>query len=252
MAAPVVKILTPAYMGQVTTQYMHSLIEFIPYAMSNGINVTFETMPNCSLISLGRNVMQSRALRDPTWTHLMWIDSDIRFPKEAIISMLFDDKPIMGGFYPKKSLPIDMASSPMPGGEETEQLFETDYVATGFMLIKREVIEKMQDSYPERKFFYQGSDEYYDLYAPYIDEDSPNRLFLTEDYAFCRLARKIGYKSYMSKRFTLGHIGVYEFNWNTEKNLSQAYIQKYAQPKQKLEKVEGDSEDYNKLDDLPQ
>lgn len=227
MSAPVVKILTPAYMGQVTTHYMHSLIEFIPYAMSNGVGVTFETMPNCSLISLGRNVMQTRALRDPNWTHLMWIDSDIRFPKEAIISMLFDDKPIMGGFYPKKALPIDMASSPMPDGEETEYLFETDYVATGFMLIKREVIEKMQEAYPERRFHYQGDDNYYDLYSPYIDEESPNRLFLTEDYAFCRLARKVGYKSYMSKRFTLGHIGVYEFNYNNEEQLAQKYNHKY-------------------------
>lgn len=227
MSAPIIKILTPAYMGQVTTHYMHSLINFMPYAISMGVQVTFETMPNCSLISLGRNIMQSRAMMDPNWTHLMWIDSDIRFEKENIISMIFEDKPIVGGFYPKKGLPIDMASSPMPGGEETEGLYETDYVATGFMLIKREVIEKMQEAYPERKFQYQGIDSY-DLYSPFIDEDTPNRMYLTEDYAFCRLARDIGYKSYMSKRFSLTHVGVYEYSWENEQVLAQSYFEKYG------------------------
>ena len=38
--------------------------------------------------------------------------------------------------------------------EETETLFETDYVATGFMLIKREVVEKMQEHYKGRQFHY--------------------------------------------------------------------------------------------------
>ncbi|MEL0145027.1 MAG: SPOR domain-containing protein, partial [Alphaproteobacteria bacterium] len=41
----------------------------------------------------------------------------LRFRPEFIHSMVLDDKDIVGGFYPKKGLPIDFASSPAPGGE---------------------------------------------------------------------------------------------------------------------------------------
>lgn len=198
--------------------------------------------------------MVTRALKDETWTHLMWIDSDIRFPKEAILAMITDDKPIIGGFYPKKGLPIDMASSPMPGGEETDLLFETDYVATGFMLIQRNVIETMIEKYPERQFLYQGDENFYDLYSPYIDTDMPNRLFLTEDYAFCRLARAVGFKSYMSKRFTLGHIGAYEYSWEGELQLKDEYKKKYGwvEPEKNEPTVIKETLDVANLKDLPE
>ena len=220
---PVIKVLTPAYMGQVTTKYFHSVMNLGSYLSKVGVAMSVETLPNCSLISLGRNIMVQRALQDPDWTHIMWIDSDIEFDPRCIHSMLVDDKDILGGMYPKKGLPIDFASSPMRGGESTEHLMETDYVATGFMLIKRKVITDMIEAFPERKFFYQGSDEFYDLFSPYIDTEMPNRLYLTEDYAFCRLARKIGYKSFMSLRFALGHHGVFTFSKDQEEQMLKKY-----------------------------
>jgi hypothetical protein len=127
--------------------------------------------------------------------------------------MLLDDKDIIGGLYPKKGLPIDFASSPQPGGEETEFLFETIYVATGFMLIKRKVVEHMFEHFKEELGFkYQGSDDYVDLFAPIID----NGLYLTEDYAFCKRAKSLGYRTYMSKRFELPHLGLMEYSAENE------------------------------------
>ena len=210
-------------MGQVHSAYLHSLMDFFPYAMQNGIPFTLETLPNCSLISLGRSIMLHRALQDKSWTHCLWIDSDLRFKPEYIHSMILDDKDIVGGFYPKKGLPIDFASSPAPGGEDTEFLFETIYVATGFMLVKREVIEKMYEHYyDELNFYYQGGPGNVHLFHPIIDEET-NRLFLTEDYAFCKRARDIGFKCYMSKRFELPHIGVMEYSAESE----MAFLKEY-------------------------
>ena len=111
---PNIKILTPCYMGQVSSGYLHSLLNFWPYAIQNGIPFTLETLPNCSLISLGRSVILARALKDKSWTHVLWIDADLRFKSEYIHSMILDDKDIVGGLYPKKGLPIDFASSPAP------------------------------------------------------------------------------------------------------------------------------------------
>ena len=198
-------------------------MDFFPYAMQNGIPFTFETLPNCSLISLGRSIMLNRALKDPSWTHLLWIDADLRFKPEYIHSMILDDKDIVGGFYPKKGLPIDFASSPAPGGEDTEFLFETIYVATGFMLIKRNVFDAMIEHYREElSFYYQGTEDSVHLFEPIIDREN-NNLFLTEDYAFCKRARDIGFRCYMSKRFELPHIGVMEYSAEGETDFLQEY-----------------------------
>jgi len=221
MDQPNIKILTPCYGGNITSGYFHSMINLFPYAVQKGINLSVETLPNCSLISLGRNIMLRRAMFDDQWTHVLWIDSDLRFKPEYIHSMILDDKDIVGGFYPKKGLPIDFASSPAPGGEETESLCETIYVATGFMLIKREVIEKMYDHFKDDlSFKYQGADDYVDLFGTIIDE---NGLYLTEDYAFCYRAKSLGFKTFMSKRFELPHLGQMEYSAEHE----AAFLENY-------------------------
>jgi len=221
---PNIKILTPCYGGNITSGYFHSFLDFFPYAMQNGIPFSVETLPNCSLISLGRDIMLFRALQDPNWTHLLWIDADLRWKPQYVHSMILDDKDIVGGFYPKKGLPIDFASSPAPGGADEEGLFETIYVATGFMLTKRSVIETMVEHYREELgFFYQGSDQYIDLFAPIIDK-STNRLYLTEDYAFCYRARELGFKCWMSKRFELPHLGQFEYSAEAEGRFLQDYV----------------------------
>lgn len=221
MITPTIKILTPCYGGNITSGYFHSIINLYPYAMQNGINLSIETLPNCSLISLGRDIMLRKAMNDDRWTHVLWIDSDLRFKPEYIHSMILDDKDIVGGFYPKKGLPIDFASCPEPGGEETESLFETMYCATGFMLIKREVVEQMYEHFAEELTFkYQGVDDIVDLFAPIIDEDG---VYLTEDYAFCKRAKSLGYKTFMSKRFELPHLGQMEYSAEQE----QAFLDGY-------------------------
>ena len=78
------------------------------------------------------------------------------------------------------------------------------------MLIKREVIERMYEHFKgELTFRYQGADDYVDLFAPIIDESG---LYLSEDFAFCKRAKSIGFKTFMSKRFELPHLGQMEYS----------------------------------------
>ena len=222
---PHIKILTPCYGGNVTSAYLHSMMDFFPYAIKNGIPFSVETLPNCSLISLARDLMLGRALLDPTWTHILWIDADLRFRPDYIHSMILNDKDIVGGLYPKKALPIDFASFPAPGGEDTEHLYETMYIATGFMMVKRHVIEAMVEHFKEELGFrYQGIGDFVDLFAPIIDKEDSD-LYLTEDYAFCYRARQLGFKCYMSKCFELSHTGTYEFSAEKEMDMLQQYEQ---------------------------
>ena len=224
MEQPNIKILTPCFGGQVQVSYMHSIINFYSYARQNGINFSFLTLPGCSLISLGRSMMLKKALEESDWTHVMWIDADIEFEPQCIHSMILDDKDIIGGLYPKKDLPIDFASSPMPNGEHSKDSFETIYVATGFMLVKRDVILKMYEHYREElEFQYQGTQGIVHLFDPIIDESGT---YLTEDYAFCKRARDMGYKCYMSNKFELPHTGTFSYSAAHENRLLDEYVRR--------------------------
>lgn len=74
----------------------------------------------------------------------------------------------------------------------------------------------------ELKFYYQGTDDAVHLFHPIIDKENQD-LFLTEDYAFCARARAIGFKCFMSKRFELPHIGVFEFSAENETRILEDY-----------------------------
>lgn len=223
MEQPNIKILTPCYMGQVHAAYTQSLLNFYPYSLEHGILFSWETLPNCSLISLGRSSMLNTALKDDSWTHIMWIDADIQFMPQFIHSMILEDKDIVGGLYPKKAFPIDFASCPVPDGDHTDDLFETYFVATGFMLVKREVVEKMVEHYREELHMkYQSQDDIVHLFHPIIDRETDD-LFLTEDYAFCKRARDIGFKCYVSKKFALPHIGTASYSIDEENEILERY-----------------------------
>lgn len=224
---PNLKILTPAFGGLVESRYMHSILNLGAALMQQGISFTLETLPNCSLISLGRSIMIHRALQDPNWTHVLWIDSDIEFEPWMVGRLIQADVDIIGGFYPKKGHPISMASSPDPEMNDLDSdapYYRTTYAATGFLMEKRHVIEGMREHYREEYgFFYQGSDQYVDLFPSFIDKEMPNRLYLTEDFAHCRMAEKAGYEVYMSKEFTLKHHGEMCYSKQNEEEMLREY-----------------------------
>lgn len=240
---PYIVFLMPCYGGTITSACFHSFLKFVDYARDNGIEWDVFTHTHCSLISLGRSIMISQAVQDlPDWTHLMWIDADIEWEPTDVMKLLVEDKDIIGGYYPCKTFPLIQASAPKSHeGEETETLVETPYIATGFMLIKRTVCEAMHEHYmPELKFYY-GSEthrdrRYVDLFAPIIDKEK-NDLYLTEDYAFCKRANDIGFKSWMSKRVKLGHVmGSWVFSEEAENKMLDKY-----ETKNKIKRLDKDA-----------
>lgn len=228
---PFILFLLPCYGGQITESCFYSFLKFAKYAEATGIEYIVATHTHTSLISLGRSIMLSQAVQDVSdWTHLMWIDADIEWEPEHVMMLLAEDKDIIGGNYPCKSYPIKRTSSnkPVKDGEETNSLIETYYVATGFMLIKRHVCETMMKHYEEElKFKYptrkHRNRKFVDLFAPIIEKENDD-LYLTEDYAFCKRARDLGFKTYVSKRFKLGHaIGSFVFSEEKENQMLNNY-----------------------------
>jgi hypothetical protein len=94
--------------------------------------------------------------------------------------------------------------------------FEIKHGGTGFMLIKREVFEKLKDKCPSYKHNMNDvndnsnmGDQVTEYFTTSIDEQ--NHL-LSEDYHFCKLARDNGIKVWGAAWAQLGHTSTYQFN----------------------------------------
>lgn len=163
---------------------------------------------NESLISRARCKL-AKAFLDSDCDYLLSIDADIQFPADAIDRLIKADKDIVSAPYPVKSTPTRWA---VGFGEETpayvEGVMQVRYVSTGFMLVKRRVIEAL--STPDLRFYDPEEDNhYYALYQPYLHEREPGRpLYLSEDYAFCQRATDRGFAIHCDFDLHLVHWGM--------------------------------------------
>jgi hypothetical protein len=232
-------ISTPMYGGQCFGFYTQSLLQLNNKLRDANIESMMSFMFNESLITRARNALAHQFLKTDC-THLFFIDADIRFNAADVIPMLEADKDIICGIYPKKEINWDSVKRAMDAGVPNDQLkwhtgsFVVNLVGyagevtvpvnepveiwnggTGFMIIKREVFEKLADkvpSYTNDVTDLAGNikaDEIKEFFATSI-EPGTNRL-LSEDYHFCRIWREAGGQVWAAPWAHLSHIGSYVF-----------------------------------------
>lgn len=96
-------IATPMYGGQCYGYYAQSVLMLQKTMEREGIETVFSFMFNESLITRARNALTHGFLNSDA-THLLFIDSDIRFNPEDVVAMLKADKEVICGMYPKKEI----------------------------------------------------------------------------------------------------------------------------------------------------
>ena len=218
----------PCYGGQLTESTFMSYIKWANTARQLGLDWTVETMTNESLISRARNTLTAKFLHTKESTHLMFIDADIGWEPWHLLVMLDAQKDVIGGLYPMKSLPIKwcvngIAGQPEPAPEEN--LIEVSKTGTGFMLIKRDVFEKL-DAHPATKPFKNdiGLDPALDPYMKtYFDTAVREGRYYSEDWTFCENWRDIGGQVWVDKRVLLRHTGTYTFAHDAQEKLMQDF-----------------------------
>jgi len=242
---------TPCYGGMITADYFKSCMQLVALATTKEIELQFATIGNESLITRARNTLV-QLFMDGDYTHLLFIDADIAFNPKSVLRMLDFDEDVVAGVYPRKT--IDWAKvkkklKERPDMPEDELLatalqynlnvknpnkiemkkgfIEVMDAATGFMLIKRNVFEKMSKQYPELKFvpdqhlnqphekhfdYHKTSDWNYTFFDTMVEPKT--KRYLSEDYAFCRLWQNIGGSIYADILSGMTHFGSYAFRGN--------------------------------------
>jgi len=237
---PKIFIATPMYGGMCAGFYTQSIIQLLTTCQANGVDAEFSFMFNESLITRARNSLTHTFLKTDC-SHLMFIDSDIKFRAEDVIHMIRAEKDILCGIYPKKEINWHSVKAAMDRGVPFDQLkshtgsFVVNLVnyagevtvpvnvpveifngGTGFMLIKREVFDKLGELVPSYSNDVvdlggkmQQSEPIKEFFTTSI-EPGTNRL-LSEDYHFCRIWRESGGQVHAAPWCQLSHIGTYAF-----------------------------------------
>lgn len=247
-------IATPMYGGMAHGMYVKSCLDLQGIMSKYGVETRFSFLFNESLITRARNYLTDEFLRSDC-THLLFIDSDIHYNPQDVIALLALDKDVIGGPYPKKSINwTNVAEAarrhPELNPGELENLvgdyvfnvvkgthqftvvepLEVLEIGTGFMLIKRNVFEQMEKAYPQLRYKpdhvgqanFDGSRYIHAYFDTIIDsKDSATGggtdRYLSEDYMFCQLWRKIGGQIFLCPWMRTQHIGTYPFTGNMTK-----------------------------------
>lgn len=180
-------VATPAYDGRVYTDYAMSIAESCLVGPVNGVFVQASVMGNGAFIDVCRDHFV-RMFLESNCTHLFFIDSDLRWDPRAFIELVKANKPICAGAYRKRQEPEEYPIRYVANEDGTIKIKDgwimADRVATGFLCIRREVIERMVK---ERPTLLSGNDpEAPLLFYEKFEEAGENTVRLIgEDFAFC-------------------------------------------------------------------
>ena len=218
-----VHLCMPCYGGQLTESTFMSYIKWSNTARQLGLDWTVETMTNESLISRARNTLTAKFLHNKESTHLMFIDADIGWEPWHLLVMLDAQKDVIGGLYPMKSLPVKWCVNGIPGTEDdpNSTLVEVSKTGTGFLLIKRDVFDKL-NAHPAVRTFANdiGLPRELDQYMKtYFDTAVREGRYYSEDWTFCENWRDLGGQVWVDKRVLLRHTGTYVFDGNAQEQV---------------------------------
>ena len=233
-------VATPVH-SECSIHYTQSLLELQKECWRKKIGVRFHLMKS-SLVTQGRNMCVSAFLESDS-THLLFIDSDISFNAGAAERLVACDKDIISIPYPLKDMNWDKALKLFEEGKlKTAQdirnkafyrypmkvpdnnaikikdgIIEVTHSPTGFMMIKREVFDKMIEKYPHLRIdqdqVINGKNERLPHMWNFFDTqfDQEKHTYLGEDFAFCKRWKDIGGKCYAWIFDYITHVGEHQY-----------------------------------------
>ena len=247
-------VATPMYGGQAHGMYVKACLDLQGLLNKYGVEVRFSFLFNESLITRARNYLVDEFLRSDC-THMLFIDSDVHYNPQDVVALLALDKDVIGGPYPKKAINWNNVAHaarthPDMNPHELENVvgdyvfnvvkgtqqfsvnepLEVLEIGTGYMMIKRDVFKRMEEAYPQLRYRpdhvgqanFDGSryiHAYFDTIIDTVDSATGggSDRYLSEDYMFCQLWRKIGGTIFLCPWMRTQHIGTYPFTGNMPK-----------------------------------
>jgi hypothetical protein len=228
-------VATPVF-GGCTHNYVQGMFDLGFGCRHFGIETKYQQTVNQPYIHLARNRLAAIFL-ETNFTHFMFIDQDVGFIGQDIFSLIQQDKDVVAGTYPLKQIDWKNVAQAVHDGVPPEkleemsavhifkpidldkkfnskELVEVEHVGTGFMLIKRQVFEKLA----------QIVGRYFEVFGPenrketldFFGHSVLNNEFWGEDVSFCKRVRDAGMKVFVAPWVQCSHFGSYHYNAQTQ------------------------------------
>jgi hypothetical protein len=231
--APFIFLAAPCYGGIVNLYFMQSVLTLKDACRERGIGLHIELMGGDALITRARSRLVAQFLADPQATHLFFCDADIGFAPQNVFRLLDADKDVAGGVCPLKQVDWEKARAAAKAGVADLQAASIGYVVrflptadnnvevsggmarvaycgTGFLMIKREAVQRLVDAHPELRarmgdMAGSGAAEAVMVFETMIEPETGQ--YLSEDYAFCRRWSDLGGEIWADVESPLTHVG---------------------------------------------
>ncbi|MFZ3309673.1 MAG: hypothetical protein WA280_09940 [Xanthobacteraceae bacterium] len=239
-SAPIVNLVvaTPCFGGQISVVYAASLLKLQSRLKAyRGLNLKVLFKDGDALITRARASLISQFLDDPGATHLLFIDADVGFEPEQVLRLIECGADMCAAVYPIKRIDWAKVKDTIDAGRANaataalKYVFEVDdphaviaragfvkvrYAGTGFLMIRREALQRMCANYPELRFKRDHSvdaatlsDNRFALFECMIAEDGT---YLSEDFAFCKRWTDMGDEIWADLNSKLQHVGPMTFS----------------------------------------
>lgn len=192
-------LATPCY-GTTSAAYTFAIAKSRQALHEVGIQTAYLLLQgNCHVDDARNSIV--RDFLESDCTQLLFLDADVDWEPKALVQLCLRDLDIVGGVYPYRreggeNMPVRM----MPGATVDSGLLEVEGLPTGFMKIKRHVLERMASIAP--KYF----DKIYET-ALVFDRPTPgeDKTRWGGDVDFCNRWRAMGGRIYADTELRLGH-----------------------------------------------
>jgi len=241
-------VATPCFGGQISVVYAASIFKLQKVLRASAdieLKVLFKD--GDALITRARASLAAQFLDDPDATHLLFIDADIGFEPAQVLRLIECGADMCAAIYPIKRIDWDKvrtviaAARPNPAAAALNYVFEVAdpaavvtcggfakvrYAGTGFLMIRREALERMCAHYPHLRYRRDHSVEAatasanrFALFDCMIDE---NGTYLSEDFSFCKRWSDMGGEIWADLSSALSHVGPLVFRGDLSSQFAAA------------------------------
>ncbi len=131
---------TPAYNGMVHIDYVHSLMSI----GQSGITFTLMSLGGESLITRARNAMLSQFYHNETFSHLLFLDGDIRISGASVRRLIDHHRDVIGAPVPLKQNPDEPRVFNLAGAEKPiDGLSPVTRIGTAVFMLSRQAAKAL-------------------------------------------------------------------------------------------------------------
>lgn len=225
---PFIYLAAPCFGGQVNLYFMGAVLRLQEACEARGIGLHVELLASDALITRARSRLAAGFLAHPEATHILFVDADIGFAPENVFRLLESGKDVVAAVCPLKHIDWEKARAAAKAGVEDLQAASIGYVVrflptpdnsvevedgiakvayggTGFLMIRREALQRIADAHPELRAVLDDGSEAVMVFDTLLEPETGQ--YLSEDYAFCRRWRDLGGEIWADVEARLTHVG---------------------------------------------